>query len=289
MCFAKPLFAADAINNFKQDAVVKADYKEIKKQLELQQKYSNKYDLENLKTVYSKDFINADGFNYDIYFDLIKKTWETYSDIKYETTLNNIVINGDYAIAQVEDKAFATTSARSEAIKDCGYLQSNSQTYYYFKKIGNKWLIIADRVIYEKTFLKYGIAKTTKIDIVAPIQITADEEYTTSLFVEPQKDTIVIASIGQEDITYPQVTAPEIFRKMSVDGVLERVFTSNKKDINEYSVASIGFTSAKIGDNNDLKIYITGLGFVMSRVNVIPKNNFVKFEEKVKNGEKNIK
>ena len=64
--------------------------------------------------------------------------------------------------------------------------------------------------------------------------------------------------------------------------ILERVFKSNGQNINEYAVASFGITKAEIKNGTELKIYVTGLGFVMSRVNVIPKNEFIKVAENEK-------
>ncbi len=36
--------------------------------------------------------------------------------------------------------------------------------------------------------------------------------------------------------------------------------------------ASFGITRAEINKGTEIKIYVTGLGYVMSRINVIPKN-----------------
>jgi hypothetical protein len=83
------------------------------------------------------------------------------------------------------------------------------------------------------------------------------------------------------------VLAEEVFRKLPDDGALERVFKSNDKNINEYAVASFGITKARIINQSELKILVTGLGFAMSRVNVIPKNEFIKvadIEKQEKNG-----
>lgn len=256
---------------------------EIKKALYSHLKYANSYNLEDLKSLYADSFINADGLNKDIYFDLIKKTWESYPDIKYEIGVKNIEINGNHAIAQVIEKATATTTSKSGIVNEKGLLESVSDSVYYLDKINNKWLINSDHIIYEKTFLRYGSAKNTKIDLIAPCQISADAQYTSTLEIQPPKDSLIIASIGREIITYPQSVAEEVFRKLPQDGTLERVFKSNDKNINEYAVASFGITKAEINKGTEIKIYITGLGFVMSRVNVIPKNEFIKVEKNEKN------
>lgn len=249
---------------------------EVKKALYAHLKYANSYNLDGLKSLYANNYANADGLNRDIYFDLIKKTWESYPDIKYWINIKNIEINSNIAIAQVVENVTATTNSKSGIINEKGLLESTSGSVYYFEKINNEWLITSDHIIYEKTFLRYGSAKDVNVDLTAPCQIPADTQYTSTLEIQPPKDSLIIASIGRENITYPQAVAEEVFRKLPDDGVLERVFKSNDKNINEYSVASFGITKAEVNKGTEIKIYVTGLGFVMSRVNVIPKNDFIK-------------
>lgn len=247
---------------------------EIKKVLYNHLKYSNEYDINSLKSLYADDYINADGFNKETFFDLIKQTWESYPDIKYTIAIKNIDINSDNAIVQVTENAAAVTNAKSGIVNKTGILDSTSNSLYYLKKVDNKWLICSDYIINEKTFLRYGSAADVKVSLIAPAQIPANTQYTSVLKIEYPKDSLVIASIGKEDITYPQTISKEVFRKLPLDGVLERVLVSNDKNINEYSVASFGITKTEI-QGTEIKIYVTGLGFVMTRVNVIPKNDFI--------------
>lgn len=261
-------------------------YIEVRKALCNHLKYANGYNLEGLKTLYADNYINADGLGRDIYFDLIKKTWESYPDIKYSIDIKNIEVNANNAVAQVVENAVATTNSDSGIIHQKGLLESTSSSVYYFEKINNKWLITSDHIISEETYLRYGSAKNLKIDLTAPNQVPADTQYTASLEIQAPKDSLVIASVGKENITYPQVLAEEVFRKLPDDGILERIFKSNDKNINEYAVASFGITKAEISGGRELKIYVTGLGFAMSRVNVIPKNEFVKVAKDEQNEKK---
>lgn len=249
---------------------------EVRRVLYTHLKYANNYDFEGLKSLYANNYTNADGFNKDVYFDLIKKTWEIYPDIKYKLDIKNISIDSNSAIVQVKEIAVATTNSKSGVVDSKGLLESFSNSVYYLEKVNNDWLITSDHIISEKTFLRYGSAKELKIDLVAPNQVPSDTQYTATFKMDEPKNSLVIASIGKENITYPQQTAEEVFRKLPEDGILERVFKSNNQNINEYAVASFGITKAKIKNGSEIKIYITGLGFLMSRVNVIPKNDFIK-------------
>lgn len=251
---------------------------EVKKLLFDHLKYANKYDLESLKKLYSKDYINADGFGRDVFFDLIKKTWDSYPDIKYKIVIKSINIDGNYATAQVDEYADATSSAKSSIVSKNGKLNSYSSSLYYLQKVNGDWLITSDYIVSEKTFLKYGSANELAADIYAPSRIYAGDEYTSSLIINAPEDNIIIASVGRENITYPQMIAEEVFRKLPQDGILERIFKANDKNANEYAVASYGITKVELKNGTEIKIYVTGLGFGMTRVNVIPKNSLVKVE-----------
>lgn len=259
-----------------QQSTFLGSYEEVRKVIYQHLRYANSYNLNGLMTLYAPNYINSDGIGKDIYFDLIKKTWQTYPNIKYKIDIKNVEINGNSAVIQVSENAIATTDAKSKIVNETGLLESFSNSVYYLENMNNKWLITSDHIVSEKTYLRYGSAKLLDIQLDAPSQIAADTPYTSTLRMDVPKDSIIIASVGKENITYPQTISEEVFRKMPQGGVLERVLKSNDKNINEYSVASFGITKAKITNQTEIKIYITGLGFVMSRVNVIPKNDFVK-------------
>ena len=55
-----------------------------------------------------------------------------------------------------------------------------------------------------------------------------------------------------------------------MDNILERIFVSNSDNVNEYVVASIGLTKADVDDLN-IKLSLTGFGYKIVRVNVVPK------------------
>lgn len=254
-------------------------YEEVKKVLYLHLKHANSCNLEGLKSLYADKYTNSDGFNKTLYFDLIKKTWESYPGIKYKMSIQNIETNENMAIVKVFEQAAATTNSKSGLINQKGLLQSTSNSVYYLEKINNDWLITSDYIISEKTSLRYGEAKNLYTDLIAPFQIPSENSYTVAFKIEAPKDSLIIASIGQEKITYPQLIPEEVFRKLPENNTLERVFKSNDKNLNEYAVASYGITKAEINKASEIKIYITGIGFIMSRINVIPKNEFIKVAE----------
>ena len=56
---------------------------------------------------------------------------------------------------------------------------------------------------------------------------------------------------------------------MPEDNILERIFTSNNDNVNEYIVASIGLTKTSLTPSS-LNLSLMGFGYTIRRVNVIP-------------------
>lgn len=266
-----------------QNRVYKINYNDIKAVINQQTVYTNKYDLDGLSSLYAKDFTNSDGFNKEVYFKLIKETWETYPDIIYKTHINNIEFSDNYATVVVDETAIATSKETVGELSVIGELYSTSKCVYFLEKQGTKWVISSEKILDETSTLKYGNARYSKIELSAPKQIGANQDYTATLKVTAPKDSAVIASISKENIVYPQTKAEDAFRRLTGDNILERVFHSNSENVNEYTVASVGITRAEPTYTPDeVRVYMGGLAFIMTRVNVVPKNKFVKIEDESK-------
>lgn len=233
-------------------------------------KYSSKKNSVKLKKLYSSKFVSEDGFDYNTYFDMAQKTWDIYSDLGFQIIIKDITINGNYAIVSCVENFNGETKETIKNIKDKGALKSTSKTIYYLEKIGSEWLITSYNAIDEYTTLKYGSAKMFDFKLIAPSIVKTDQDYTISLETMTQSNDIVLASLTNEPIVYPPVTPEEIFKKADVQVPLERVVRSNKAGYNENAIASIGITSKLLGkDKESVKVGLSGIAFVISRVNVI--------------------
>lgn len=231
--------------------------------------YSNSHDFEKLKNLYSDNYLNSDGFDKQIYFEMILKTWKQYPAVCYSTVIKDIDIDGDYAVVQTKEYAYGNTQESFENIQGPGLIQSDSYIFYYLQKFGKTWKITSNTVIYENTSLRYGDAKNMNFSLNVPTQIRAGEDYTSTLELDVPAKSFILASITNEPITYPQKQPKEVFRTIKKDGILERVFTANTDHYNEYSIASIGITKAAIVDKKSINIKVTGMAFVMKRINVL--------------------
>ena len=280
------------ITAIEQSREINATFKAIRNVIKIQNDYCNKRDYDSLYSLYKEDFINNDGFTKEVYFKLIKDTWKSYPDISYTTEIKSINITNNYAAVEAYEYAVATSKENIEELEIVGELHGFAHTVYYLEKIGKNWKIASENIIEEKTSLSYGDARYLSINLNAPEQVGAGKSYSTNLTINVPDDSVVVASIGQEKITYPQSRSEEVFRRLNDDNTLERMFTANSDNTNEYNIASVGITRAAIPDEDNpqnIKIYMSGIAFVMTRVNVVPVNKFIKLEDNKaedKNGQK---
>lgn len=238
----------------------------VKKALHTQIKYANAGNFDKFIATYTSDYVNADGFNLDVYSKLVKDIWDSYSNLKYGIKIKNISVDGDKAKVDVTEYTSANVLLTQ---KYNGVLNSESESVYYLKKINGKWKVYSDSVLDETTTMLYGEVRNIDIKLTVPEKVDADTEYTASLeFVTP-KNMVAIASITADKVEYPQNQSQEVFRAMPEDNILERLFTANTDSVNEYVVASIGLTQTDICDLS-IKMSLTGFGYVVRRVNVVP-------------------
>lgn len=259
-----------------QAKVEKNYYKDIEQVIKLQDKFVASYNVDGLKGLYADNFVNNDGYNKEVYFSLVKDTWKTYPDITYKTYIKDIKVRGNYAEVETYETAVATVSNDEELIDVSGELNSFSNCRYHLEKVSEKWLITGEDVLDEYSTLKFGDARFVKMDFSAPTMVGAGTPYTATLKINLPADSIVIASINKEKIVNPASRPEDKFRRLPEEQILERMFTANTENLNEYNIASVGITKTETAAPNKVKVYMNGLAFIMTRVNVVPKNNFAK-------------
>ena len=262
-----PAALAESSPHFFKLGIFNNDTRKIKSLLNSQVRYANRTNFDKFIDTYDKNYKNSDGFNLETYSQLVKDIWSTYDEIEYDIKIKNITVYNNNAKVEVTETSYADIPVTSEMD---GVLTSEAESVYYLKKINGKWKVSSDKVLKENTSMLYGEAKNLDIKLTAPAEIPANTEYTATLEFTPPKDSIAIASIAMDKVEYPQKQAKEVFRKFPDDNILERLFISNSDNVNEYIVASIGLTKADISDLS-IKLSLTGFGYQITRVNVIPK------------------
>lgn len=274
------------LNNQNSKVRVSNPQKEIKKLFKFQEKYTNKHDIDSLKNLYADKYVSGDGFDKKVYLNLAEKTWNSYRNFRYKCYVKNIILTSDSrASVEVEEFVDALSYVGTKYLpQGYGVLKNSSKSIYFVEKINNRWQVVTDNIYFEHTNLTYGSARFLTACLMSPEQVNAGSDYDIALYVEVPKDSIAVGSIGRESITYPQKSAEEIFRKLSDSNILERIVKANSKNINEYAVSFYVIMKTNESDNiEDFKMKISGVGLMMNRVNVVPKNKFIKVEDE-KNG-----
>lgn len=234
-------------------------------------KYSQKNEIEKLKELYSESYVNNDGFDKHTIFTMAERAMGAYKDIEYKTTIENLKINGNYATVDVNEFAIGSTSKEHEEIGDVGLVASDLYYTDFLQKEGNKWKIIATHMKNEKVTLKYGEAKGMPIELTAPSMVPENTQYTVRIKTETPDGCLVVGSIVNEPIVYPQVQKKDNYRSVKA-GSLERVLKSNKDGNNEYASVTLGITRATI-EPPEVVFNMTGMAFVITRVNVFNKKS----------------
>lgn len=237
---------------------------------------ANNYNQNTFLSSYSKDYLSCDGFNLDILSKLLNDTWKTYPGIKYQVKLNGVTFYDNMAVADVTETAKGYAKTENENV---GEFISTMQSVYYLKPNDKSWIILSDYTVKENIVLSWGDAKLAKVNLNVPNQLMAGKEYTATLNVTQPDGVIAIGSITSDKITYPQNPSKEIFRKLSSEGTLERIMRTNTDNLNEYIVATVGFTRPKVDNNKNLNIKLTGYACIMERINVIPVNKFIEVKD----------
>ena len=75
-----------------------SDERAVKRLLKSQVKYANKADFNKFISTYDSKYINGDGFNLDVYSNLVKDIWETYDNIKYGIQIDEVKISDNKKI-----------------------------------------------------------------------------------------------------------------------------------------------------------------------------------------------
>ena len=239
-------------------------------------RYSAKNRIDKLKEMYTDDYVNNDGFNKNIVFEMMEMASSAYKEVSYTTEIEKIEIDGNYAVVVAKEIASGETEKVLDKINDTGSINSEIRFVDYMKKEGNNWKISATEVIFEKVVLAYGEAKSLPVDISAPNCVPAGSNYDVSLKITVPENMFLVASIANDKIVFPQEQTSDVFRAVKNDE-LARILKANKTNNNEYATASLALTRAKV-EPSSVVLNMTGMAFVMKRVNVLSINDNVKLK-----------
>ena len=268
---------AELIKRFSlKDKFKKSPENQIRDFFKKYNRYSSKNRVDKLKEMYTDDYVNNDGFNKKIVFEMMEMASSSYKEVLYTTEIEKIEVDGNTAVVVAKEIATGETAKVLEKINDTGSINSEIRFVDYMKKEGNKWKISATEVVFEKVVLAYGEAKSLPVNISAPNCVPAGSEYDVILKTSVPEHMFIVASIANDKIIFPQEKTTDVFRSVKKDE-LARILKANKTNNNEYATASIALSRAKV-EPSAVVLNMTGMAFVMKRVNVLSINDNVKLK-----------
>lgn len=248
-------------------------------------RYSAKNRIDKLKELYTENYVNNDGFNKKTVFEMMDMASTAYKNVKYNTEIESIEVDGNYAVVRAKETATGETEKVFEKVNDTGTINSELRFVDYMKKEGNNWKISATEVIYEKVVLAYGEAKSLPVNISAPDCVPAGDNYDVAVRTTAPDHAFLVASIANDRIVFPQEQGKDVYRAIKKDE-LARILTANKTNNNEYATVSIALTRAQV-EPESVVLNMTGIAFIMKRVNVIPINENIKINKESLNAKTN--
>lgn len=276
----------------KQDVKIKVEIENVITDV---LKASNSHDEEALTKFYSNNYVSGDNLSIKEYLEMIKKTWETYPDISYQSDVTTIRYSDNWASIESHDSATGTTAKISDITDDKGNMNSKSHSITYLRKIGKEWKIVGDFTYYEKSIVQFGSAKGLDIKFSSPEQVRAGQMFSAKIAMEIPVGSFVVGSITKEPVVYPPINAKEKFRTINQnEDSLERVFEANEGGVNESVTATIGITELTEDNQARPTVKLQGICIISNRVNVLPESNFdrkefiLTYKENIETGAEDI-
>lgn len=232
---------------------------------------SNRHALEDVLKHYNPQFISGDNLKLDQIKAMIQETWQAYPDITYRSQPIEIRVNGDWATIEAIDHSTATAASDKNIINKPGKLTSESRSLLFLRRIGTSWEITSDSTIWEQAIIRYGIDEGVRIVLSAPEQVKAGDSYSATIQADIPEGTFSIATIDNQQLTYPHQKLDDKFRALSSESnELQRVMKANSSNHNEIVTATLGLTSLQQSNPERPSLSLDGIVTIVKRVNVVP-------------------
>ena len=162
----------------------------------------NDHDLDEVMSLYSKNFVSGDGITKDEYKKLTERLWERYPDIQILNRKRTFRNQDQYSTVTTVDYFVGTTKDFNEDFKQKGKINALSQGSWYLKKYGKDWKIDSDDINFELTTVTYGVAKEMLdkhyVYFSAPEQVREKQDYSATLYFASDEDVSVSSIIEKE-------------------------------------------------------------------------------------------
>jgi hypothetical protein len=185
---------------------------------------ANEQDLEELMEHYDAKFTNEDGLTVDSVKATLEKTWSTYPDLTYKTTINSATQKGDELIAETATIITGSQNSQGRVVK----LESKIKSRQYFRD----QKLVRQEIITEETKLTAG-DRPPQIQVNVPETVKLGEKYNFDTIVtEPLEGNVLLGAAIEERIGSNLYLNPSTIElePLSAGGIFKVVTAPRLKD-----------------------------------------------------------
>jgi hypothetical protein len=185
---------------------------------------ANEQDLEELIEHYDANFTHEDGLTIDSIKATLEKTWSTYPDLTYKTTINSATQKGDELIAETTTIITGSQNSQGRIVK----LKSNIKSRQYFRE----QKLVRQEIIAEATTLTTG-DRPPQIQVNVPKIVKVGEKYNFDTIVtEPLEGNVLLGAALEERIGSNLYLKPSTIElePLSAGGIFKVVTAPRLKD-----------------------------------------------------------
>ena len=151
---------------------------------------ANQQDLSELMSFYNTNFTNNDGLTVELMAQALEKTWSTYPQLRYRTTIKSWEQQGDQLVVETITRMNGSQVTKGREIT----LASTVRSRQYFQE----QQVLRQEIISEETKLTTG-TQPPKIKTVTPETVKVGETYNFDVIVtEPLGDNVLLGAALEE-------------------------------------------------------------------------------------------
>ena len=163
---------------------------DIKATISAIEEAANNQDLEKLTNFYNANFTNNDGLTVDLMTQALEKTWSTYPQLRYSTTIESWEQEGDNVVVETLTRMDGSKADQGRDITLVSTVRS--------RQVFQDQKIVNQEIISEKTELKTG-DNPPAIKVVAPENVKVGQKYNFDIIVtEPLERNVLLGAALEE-------------------------------------------------------------------------------------------
>lgn len=178
---------------------------------------ANNHDLEALKPYISADFSTKDGLDYQTFAQLIEKSWQTYPDLTYKTTLKSWEQKDNQLLAETVTEIRGTFDSDGRKINLFSTIHSLQQF--------EDGKLVSQKILKERTDLTSG-EKPPEVEVKLPEKVRPGETFNFDVIVkEPLGYKLLLGTALEDKIDselYLNPSQPEL-QALSSGGIFKLV------------------------------------------------------------------